>query len=381
MKIYTDTPEGFTVIQNAFIDQYMPHANGEFVKVYLYLLRCANTGRDLSLSSIADVFEHTEKDIQRALLYWEKQQLLRISMSQNGTLTALTFLEVGPLRESDSPSAAKLPTADTPARTLGHPKSVYPDSGLRPSGTMGSLTKQTSPLPSGRKSASDTPAADSSKTKAANIREQKDLQQIFFIAEQYLQRPITSSEQNDFVYYYDELHFSADLIEYLLEYCISKGSANRHYMRKVALSWAEAGITTVMQAKQETNLFNKNYFTIFNAFGIKGRNPAPAEQEVMSRWLNDFKFPMDIILEACKRTISQTHQPSFQYADRILSKWNKSGVRSLDDIKKLDVQRIQEQKKQPVQQPKNTQNRFNNFTQREYDYNQLERQLLNQQTP
>ena len=60
MKIYTDTPEGVTVVKNAFIDQYMPQANGEFVKVYLYLLRCANTGRDLSLSSIADALEHTD---------------------------------------------------------------------------------------------------------------------------------------------------------------------------------------------------------------------------------------------------------------------------------------------------------------------------------
>ena len=72
MKIYTDTPEGVTVVKNTFIDQYMPQANGEFVKVYLYLLRCANTGRELSLSSIADVLEHTENDIRRALLYWGK---------------------------------------------------------------------------------------------------------------------------------------------------------------------------------------------------------------------------------------------------------------------------------------------------------------------
>ena len=67
MKIYTDTPEGVTVVKNTFIDQYMPQANGEFVKVYLYLLRCANTGRELSLSSIADVLEHTENDIRKRL--------------------------------------------------------------------------------------------------------------------------------------------------------------------------------------------------------------------------------------------------------------------------------------------------------------------------
>lgn len=371
MKIYTDTPEGFTVIQNAFIDQYMPHANGEFVKVYLYLLRCANTGRDLSLSSIADVFEHTEKDIQRALLYWEKQQLLRIQMAPNGTLSALTFLEISPTPVSET-QRSRYQAAAEPAE-YSEPDSSDNTEYLDFSSRM----KNRSADPSESVSAKTAEAVASKK--GASSREQKDMQQIIFIAEQYLQRPVTPSEQNDFIYYYDELHFSADLIEYLLEYCISKGSGSRHYMRKVALSWAESGISTVMQAKQETNLFNKNYFTIFHAFGIKGRNPAPAEQEVMSRWLNDFKFPMEIILEACSRTISQTHQPSFQYADRILSKWKKSGVRSLEDIKKLDIQRIQEQKKPAVQQPaKAAQNRFNNFSQREYDYNQLERQLLNQ---
>lgn len=390
MKIYTDTPEGFTVIQNAFIDQYMPHANGEFVKVYLYLLRCANTGRDLSLSSIADVFEHTEKDIQRALIYWEKQQLLRIQMSQNGTLTALTFLELKPLGENDAPCSVRTSTElPNQVTDTGLPKKraaglsgvlpkYQPESG-QISGSLPDCQANTASgiLPNNTKKTEQN--SDSACDLNSAARQQRDLKQLFFIAEQYLQRPLTASEQTDFIYYYDDLHFSADLIEYLLEYCISKGSASRHYMRKVALSWAEAGITTVMQAKQETNLFNKNYFTIFHAFGIKGRNPAPAEQEVMSRWLNEFKFPMEIILEACTRTISQTHQPSFQYADRILSKWHKSGVKSLNDIRRLDTQRMQDQKKQYVQQPqKNTQNRFNNFSQREYDYNQLERQLLNQ---
>ncbi len=357
MKIYTDTPEGFTVIQNVFIDQYMPHANGEFVKVYLYLLRCANTGRELSLSSIADVFEHTEKDIQRALAYWEKQQLLRIQTASDGTWTDVIFMDAS-TESRYTEASGKSDTYQGHFSGSVQNRSASPDSGSDDSKYAASSKKATK--------------------SGFSPREQKDLKQLFFIAEQYLQRPLTSSEQSDFVYYYDELHFSADLIEYLLEYCISKGSASRHYMRKVALSWAEAGISTVLQAKQETNLYNKNYFTIFNAFGIKGRNPAPAEQEFMARWLNEYRFPMEIILEACTRTISQTHQPSFQYADRILSKWHKSGVKSLDDIKKLDVQRIQEQKKAAPQPQKQVSNRFNNFTQREYDYNKLERQLLNQ---
>lgn len=343
MKIYTDTPEGMTVIQNTFIDQYMPHANGEFVKVYLYLLRCANTDRELSLSSIADVFDHTEKDVSRALIYWERQHLLRLRFSPEGTILSITF------SGQDRPDTASPETASSLEDTPSNREHA----------------------PSG---ASDMP----SRERIAAAREQKDMQQLIYVAEQYLQRPLTSGEQSDFIYYYDNLKFSTDLIEYLLEYCISKGCASRHYMRKVALAWAEAGISTVLQAKQETNLYNKNYFTVLNTFGIKGRAPAQPEQETMSRWFNDFGFSIDIVLEACNRTIRQTHQPNFQYADKILSQWHESGVTSLADVDKLDQSRRKEQKKSAPNPPKAPGNRFNNFTQRQYDYNQLEKQLLNQ---
>lgn len=359
MKIFTDAPEGATVVHNTFIDRYMPHANGEYVKVYLYLLRCADTGRELSLSSIADVFDHTEKDVLRALAYWEKQKLLRIRLGDDGSVQSVTFADI-PDDRSRASSGAEMSsedTSDSPAY-----RSVP--------GNMSDSFGNTA-LPQ------DMPNLD----RIAAAREQKDIRELFYVAEQYLQRPLTSSEQSDFIYYYDNLQFSTDLIEYLLEYCISKGSPSRHYMRRVALSWAEAGISTVLQAKQETNLYNRNYFTVMNAFGIKGRGPAAPEQETMSRWFNEFGFTIDIILEACRRTIRQTHQPNFQYADKILEQWHSSGVKSLSDIEKLDQQRRNEQKKpsRKAQTPqKSSGNRFNNFSQREYDYNQLEKQLLNQ---
>lgn len=346
MKIYTDTPEGMTVVQNTFIDQYMPHANGEFVKVYLYLLRCANTGRELSLSSIADVFDHTEKDVSRALIYWERQNLLRLQASSDGTIRSVTFS--CPEKPDGSASVSSMAAA---AADTGQPSSVYPEG---------------------------EPADMPSRDRIAAAREQSDIQQLIYVAEQYLQRPLTSGEQSDFIYYYDTLKFSADLIEYLLEYCISKGKTGRQYMRRVALAWAEAGISTVLQAKQETTLYNKNYFTVLNTFGIKGRAPAQPEQEVMSRWFNEFGFSIDIVLEACKRTIRQTHQPNFEYADKILRQWHENHVASLADVDRLDQKRRQEQKKPAPNPSKAAGNRFNNFTQRKYDYTQLEKQLLNQ---
>ena len=34
----------FTSVSNIFIDEYMPKANGEFIKIYILLLRLVNTG-------------------------------------------------------------------------------------------------------------------------------------------------------------------------------------------------------------------------------------------------------------------------------------------------------------------------------------------------
>ena len=55
----------------------MPRANGEFVKIYLYLLRSLQSGDTaLDLAAVADVFDCTESAVLRTLRYWENQKLV-----------------------------------------------------------------------------------------------------------------------------------------------------------------------------------------------------------------------------------------------------------------------------------------------------------------
>lgn len=344
MKLHLPSQSGVTVVENIFIDQYMPKANGEFVKLYLYLLRCAAAGKELSLSSIADVFDHTEGDVKRALAYWEKLHLLKLQYDGGGKLCDILFLDGDPNRETAASS----------------------ETGSAPRTEVSVSVPEKSSLSRERKKA---------------LAGQEEIRQLIFIAEQYFSRPLTSTEQSNLLYFYDVLHFSADLIEYLIEYCVSKGCTGPRYMEKVAQEWYKSGITTVAQAKADSSLFNKNYFTIFHALGIKGRNPAPVEMEYMDRWLDEYGFTIEIILEACCRTIRQTHQPNFQYADKILEQWHRQGVRQLSDIGRLDAAhsakaaRMKEAGTRPA--PKAASNRFNNFPQREYDWKALEQQLLN----
>ena len=136
--------------------------------------------------------------------------------------------------------------------------------------------------------------------------------------------------------------------------------------------------------KQETTTFNKHYYTNFEKqFGIrKPRTGGKKEAEMMDRWLNTYGFTIDLIIEACQRTVSKIGQPSFQYAEGILSKWKEQGVRSMADVEQRDAEH-QKRKKTASDQnaarktaPAASSNRFNNFHQREYDYQKLEEQLL-----
>lgn len=347
-----------TAVPDLFLDYYMPSANGEFVKVYLYLLRAAGCREvSVSLSSIADFFFCTETDVVRALKYWEKTGILALSFDASGIVTKIHLLPLkipGQVQTAPKQEAAMKTAAVTTEPSSAAPKTVPAKETPKP--------KQLS----------------SSRIQA--LKENEEIRQLLFLSEQYLGRTLSPADVNRLLYFYDELHFSAELLEYLVEYCVSKGSTSLHYLEKVGIAWHEAGITTVEMAKQETTTYNRKYFPILKAFGIRNRNPIPKEIADMDRWLNEYGFSQELIAEACARTIAQTGQPSFSYAEGILSKWKSQNVRSLQDIQALDEQHRKNQKtaSRDSSSQKPVSNRFNNFHQREYDYEKLEQQLLNQ---
>ena len=337
-KVYNSFPEEFTFISNSFLDFYMPSANGEFVKIYLYLLRHASgKGTSLDLSSIADAFNCTEADIQRALRYWKNCGVLDTVLDGRGNLQEIIFYPPG---EKATPVGE---TAVTSEKPMSAGFTLTPD-------------------------------------KVKELKNDSEVKQLLFIAEQYLGKNLSSTDMQTLLYLYDEVKLSSDLLEYLIEYCVSKGSTSMAYIKKVGLAWAEQKITTVTEAKEETNLYNKNYFTILRAFGIKNRNPLDKEIQYMNLWLNQYGFTLEVISEACNRTVLATGKASFSYADSILESWFKKGVHHLSDNDALD-QSFQQKKAAKTAaskpQPAPSKNKFNNFHQRNYNMAELEKQLLN----
>ena len=319
-----------TVLENEFIDRYMAKANGEYVKVYLMLLRHLDESASLPAPSrLADLLECTEKDILRAFKYWEGQGLLE-------------YKEEAPdrsLQAEVSPSEASL----TVAPVSGTDKSVN-------TGKHGN---------------------------------RKEFKELLFVAEQYLGKTLSATDINAITYFYETLQMSADLIEYLIEYCVENGHKSIHYIQKVALSWHSQDIRTAEQAKTNSVLYNKNCYSILNAYGIKGRAPAASEIAYIRKWHEEYAFSLEIILEACDRTMNMIHQPNFEYTDSILKNWYKKNVHTLEDVSVLDAAftraKADKARQQTTQPSKPSgRNKFNNFENRSYDMNDLERRLIQQ---
>lgn len=387
LSLHNGSSIGVTIISNIFIDYYMPRANGEFVKIYLYLLRSLQNGDNaLDLAAIADVFDCTESDVLRTLRYWENQKL--VVLAGTDSQTSIDFLEPMVPMNVQNTLAEQAITQAAPAVAAQAVRTASPTNSnppaKHPAATTTASSDNTTPSAAQTFTASDTKKALSA-DRLKELQSQEDVRQILFLAESYLGTTLSRTVTDELLYIYEELHFSVDLFDYLIEYCVSKGSKDIHYIKKVAFSWHEAGIDTVTRAKQETTTYHRNYFTILKAFGISNRNPIQSEIRMIDHWMKDYGFTMDILTEACSRTVASTGKANFRYADKILSGWKDKGVRHLTDIQALDTLHRQlqndrqEQKNRQEQKgsyPSGSSNKFNNFQQRNYDYDKLENQLL-----
>lgn len=344
LKLQTN---GVTIVPNYFLDTYMPKANGEFVKVYLFLIRAASAAAastPLSVSILADKLNNTEKDILRALKYWEGEKLLSLTYDNYGTLTGIEFT---------SPEEQSHISTVSSVKAVSSPKVVIPD---KPSYSRDAIEKLTN---------------------------QEDFATLLFVAQSYTGKTLSSNDTGSLVYIHNTLKFSTELTEYLIEYCVSLGHKSFSYIEKVAISWAEQNIRTIDEAKAVSSFYKKEYYQVLKEFGINKRNPVDAEITMVNKWQNDYAFSMDIILDACRRTMSSIHQPSFEYADSILTKWYKAGVKKLSDVSILDdnFSRNKDNSRYKAQQPVSTKpisNKFNNMPSRSYVYDDLEKQLLGQ---
>ena len=289
-----DYSSAFTFIQNDFIDYHLRDVNESQIKIYLYLLRSVGSNLNVSVSSIADFFNDSEKDVIRALKYLDKQKLITLEYDDDREPSGIRLLPAGASHsESDSDQ---------------------------------NMQKENEIPEKRRYSAAELSA----------FIEQSEIKDLVYVTETYLKKALSPNDISSILYMNDALSMSAELIEYLIEYCVGNKRKSMRYIESVAVLWAKNGITTVEDARNYVKAFPAETGDILQAFGIKGREPLAPELSYIKKWTENSSFSVDIIKEACERTIRSINKPSFEYADRILENWKKAGVKTFADIEAQD---------------------------------------------
>lgn len=365
-----------TVVSNRFIDVYMPRANGSYVKIYLYLLRCiSDASTNMSLDMIADRLDETEKDIMRALKYWEDTGILTVNRSLSGQITNITLLDLEDEQDLQGLSDSSRFTLKQGNAVQNREKAAYPSQpSIIPLFTNNEPTHS---LPSPAAQVIPEPRPTYTAAQVRQLTASDEIKWLLPQLEQLLQRPVKPSEIQLVLYFYESLGFSADLIQYLYDYCISRGKKSNAYIEKVALSWATEGISSAAEAKAAIDAYNESHSIVMKAFGLN-RAPVPAELNYLNRWFDEFGFSSDMVAEACNRTILSINKPDFKYTDRILSSWYEQQVKTISDLQGYDRGHAKSVTARSQQsQPSGS---FNRFSQRKYsedDFVSIEQRMLN----
>ena len=354
-----DTGCSFTLLSNCFIDNYIKDANDVQLKVYICLLRRAASAMATGMNDLVDFLNYSEKDVIRALRYWEKKGLL-VLFSDSGrkvsggddmvsyeTITGIQLMTPMP------PSAPQQVTVREEKPAAAAPLSLVKNEAVPAPGSY---------------------TLDDMKA----FRNDPAYRCLITAATQYLGRPLSEPEFSSLIYYTKDLGFSPELTDYLLQYCISEGKKSFHYIDKVAASWAEEKVSTPDDARAliSSHEDEEEINRIMKALGRVGLL-APEERRLVRRWLHKYAFPMEVIEEALRRCVLATDHNRIPYAEKILKSWHELGVRTLEDIEKADAAfQADKTSSRPAPSSRKRSGGFADIEQHDYDFSELEKKLV-----
>lgn len=355
ITISTENSETYSSISNFFIDYYMTDANGEFVKVYLYLVRLLSNNTAITVAEIADHFNLTENDICRAIKYWISKNVLKLNYNGKGQLSGIVLLPLHPLEDSlkmSSDAVSILRPDDMDIEETSEPE-VHVHDFAKPKAAKKSVDLTAPPKPKLTPKDIDEKMSDD------------DWSDIVYQVETLFGKQISTRDAETLIYIYDVLKFSVDLFEYLIEYCTTMNKKNCRYMEAVAIAWYNDGITTRQQAREQSSVTNGITRIVFKTLGIRRSNPTNIELAYISTWSKDFGFSAEMIEKACERAIeAKPSSANFAYINGILENWNKNNVKTFEDIDRLDRDFVA---KAGHRQGSSNISSFNNFKQTKLD--------------
>ena len=280
-------------IENIFINEYLPAAPGDYVKVFIYGYMYAEFGLEMNHSMMAQQLGITEKKVNDAWEYWEQMGAIRkLYLDEDGKVDfSVEFLNLKDLMygNSETPAAQEAPQEVT----------LFGNEGVR---------------------------------------------KMFDQMENRMGRAFSTTEVKRVLSWVADQKMPPELILFCVDYCLDKGKTSLRYMEGVLKSWADEGVMTVDSVSLHLADVDQRYYQyrrVLRALGFS-RNATEEEKRMMDCWFDEYGYNMDRVLEACAKTAGIPN-PNFNYVNSVLTNWKDDAERrgESDVNKKIIVTQAQ----------------------------------------
>ena len=276
-----------TSVENLFINEFLPDAPGDYVKVFIFGLMYAQYGEEIDTKTMALTLGITEAEVENAWKYWAAKDLVRLGGDPDAGVTSVEFVrqidlfygksieESYPVSGDDAPAAVK---TETPAE----------------------------------------PEQDDTDELIARLVNQQ-LREIFDKYQMMTGRTMSRHEAGKLTDAVRVYNIEPDVLNFAIDYCVGLDKYSVDYIFKVALRWKEEGCNDVAAVKQlldRQSRRNDFYRQVFSALGWN-RLPAPADREIMDRWFDTMGYSIKDVLEACKASAG-LRDPNLRYVNKVL---------------------------------------------------------------
>ena len=267
----------YTELPDVFFTEYLSAASGNFIKVYLYMLFLSKYEKDIKLNDMSKKLALPLNVIQDAIKYWDETGII----TKKGTGYIVNNIQEIELNKLYSPKITV------------------------------------------------------SKEAVQNMEKDKSrLNAIETINASFFQGIMSPSWYSDIDLWFKKYNFDEEVMIALFRYCFEKSALHRNYVKAVADAWYSNNIKTFsdLEAYDENNeKIKKIKKNISKKLGLN-RPLTQYEEAYIEKWLNEYKYNIDVIEIALKKTTSKSN-PNFDYLDKMISDWHERNLLNSEAVK------------------------------------------------
>ena len=265
-----------TEIPDVFFTEYLPETNGNFIKVYFYMLFLSKYNKEIKINDLSKTLALDFPVVQDAIKYWEGKGVF-VKTPDGYTLANIQELEL-----------LKLYTP----KVTSSPEDV--------------------------------------KKSAQNQYRAKAIEQI---NNQFFQGVMSPSWYNDIDLWFNKYGFDEQVMLALFNYAYDKRALHRNYIQATADAWSKNNIKTFNDLdsyfeKQEKRISTSS--KIAKKLNLY-RKLTSYEEEDIVKWTENYGYDMDIIEIALKKA-SSNNKVRFDYIDTLLTDWHSKELHTSNEV-------------------------------------------------